>query len=90
MVVTKWDRTPTVKYQLFMHNLNNVASVWLVFIKKKFMPTCHNITISLDRLMLLYCIMMKILVNVGDIIYEHLVTRVKHPHGAKPFMHLIE
>ncbi|TYJ96034.1 hypothetical protein E5676_scaffold2612G00500 [Cucumis melo var. makuwa] len=59
-------------------------------IRHNIMPTRHDNTISLERIMLLYCIMMEIPVNVGEIIYNHLTTWVKHPHGAKPFLCLIE
>lgn len=40
---TKWYRTPTEKYQFFLHNLNTEASVWLLFVKKKIMSTRHHI-----------------------------------------------
>ncbi|KAA0048500.1 protein MNN4-like [Cucumis melo var. makuwa] len=66
----KWDITPIKKYQLFPHNLKTTASVWLVFIKKNLMPTRHDNTISLERIMLLYCIMEEIPLNVDEIIYE--------------------
>lgn len=84
---TKWDRTPTGKYQLFLHNLNTVASVWMVFIKKNIIPTCHDNTISMDRIMPVYCIMMEIPVNVGEIISKNLTTRIKHPRGVNAFLH---
>lgn len=29
-------------------------------------------------------------VNIGEIICEHILTWVKHPHGARPFLLLIE
>uniref|UniRef100_A0A9I9DM11 Protein MNN4-like n=1 Tax=Cucumis melo TaxID=3656 RepID=A0A9I9DM11_CUCME len=32
---TKWDRTPTGKYQLFPHNLNTAANVRLLFCQEK-------------------------------------------------------
>ena len=64
--------TPTAKYQLFPHDLKTATSVWLVFIKKKLVPTCHDRTISLEMIMLLYCILMKIPVDIGEIICEHI------------------
>ena len=69
---------------------NDKASVWLMFIKKNIMPTRHNSTISIERIMLLYCIMMEISINVGKIICEHLTTWIKHPCRAKSFPCLIK
>lgn len=83
---TNWDRIPTGKYQLFPFNLNIKASVWFVFIKKNIMPTRHDSTISMERIIHLYCIMMEISMNVGEIICEHLIARVKHPRREKPFL----
>ena len=40
--------------------------------------------------MLMYCIMMEILVNVGEIICEHLTAWVKYPREEKPFPRRIE
>ncbi|KAA0053481.1 protein MNN4-like [Cucumis melo var. makuwa] len=67
---TKWDRTPTEKYQLFRHNLNIKFSVWLLFVKKKIMPTHYDSTISMDKVILHYCIMEEIPVNMDKIIYR--------------------
>lgn len=53
------------------------------------MPTRHDSTIFLDKIMLLYYTM-KIPVNVSKIICQHIVARVKHPRGVKHFLHLIE
>ncbi|KGN57727.1 hypothetical protein Csa_009739 [Cucumis sativus] len=64
--------------------------IWLVLIKKKIMPTRHVSTISMERVMLVYCIMKKILVNIGKIISNHIIALVKHPRGARPFSYLIE
>ncbi|TYK07557.1 hypothetical protein E5676_scaffold544G00280 [Cucumis melo var. makuwa] len=50
----------------------------------------HDSTISMDKITLIYCIMEEILENVGQIIYEDIITWVKHPRGARPFPHLIE
>uniref|UniRef100_A0A9I9E1S3 Putative plant transposon protein domain-containing protein n=1 Tax=Cucumis melo TaxID=3656 RepID=A0A9I9E1S3_CUCME len=86
----KWDVTSIKKYRLFLHNLTTEASVWLVFIKKKLMPTRHDNTISFERIMLLYCIMEEIPVDVDEIICDHIKAWVQHPRGAKPFPHLIE
>lgn len=52
-----WDKMPIGKHQLFLHNLNTGANIWLFFIKKK---------------LILYYIMQEIPVNVSDIIYEHI------------------
>uniref|UniRef100_A0A9I9EII8 Uncharacterized protein n=1 Tax=Cucumis melo TaxID=3656 RepID=A0A9I9EII8_CUCME len=40
--------------------------------------------------MLVYCIMEHLLVNIGEIISEHIIAWVKHPREARPFLHLIE
>lgn len=87
---TKWDRTPTEKYQLFRHNLNIKFSVWLLFVKKKIMPTHYDSTISMDKVILHYCIMEEIPVNMDKIICEHILVWVKHLHGARPLPYLIE
>ena len=71
---TRWDKTSIGKYQLFSHNLYTDASVRLVFVKKKIMPTRHDNTISMDRIMLIYCIMEELAVNVGKIICEHILA----------------
>lgn len=81
---------PIGKYQLFPHNSNIEASVWLLFMKNKIMPTRHNSTISKDKEMLLYCIIEEILMNVDEIICEHILEWVKHPHNTRPFSYLIE
>ncbi|KAA0063397.1 hypothetical protein E5676_scaffold828G00250 [Cucumis melo var. makuwa] len=52
------------------HNLNNEAKVWYVFIKKKIMPTRNDSTISMDKIMLIYCIIEEIPVNMGEIILQ--------------------
>lgn len=69
---TKWDLTPTWKYQLFPYNLNTYVSVWLFFVNMKIMSMRHYITISMDKAMLLYYIMEEIPVNVSKIICEHI------------------
>ncbi|TYK23147.1 hypothetical protein E5676_scaffold142G001560 [Cucumis melo var. makuwa] len=38
------------------------------------MPTRHDNIISLNKIMLLYYIMEEILVNVGEIIYKHILA----------------
>ncbi|KAA0062870.1 hypothetical protein E6C27_scaffold27160G00010 [Cucumis melo var. makuwa] len=88
--MTKWDITPTGKYQLFPYNLNAKASIWLVFVKKKLTPTHHDTTISMERIMLVYYIMEKLLVHISKRISEHIIVWVKHPHGARHFPNLIE
>ncbi|KAA0042406.1 hypothetical protein E5676_scaffold602G001850 [Cucumis melo var. makuwa] len=70
--------------------MNTNASDWLVFVKKNTMPTRHDNTIFVDQIMLIYCIMEELLVNMGEIICEHDLAWVKHPRGATPFPHLIE
>lgn len=85
-----WDITQAGKYQLFSNNLNTRANVWLMFIKKKFMPTHNDNTISMDKIMLLCRIMEEITMNVGELICEHIIACVNHPHGVRPFPHLIE
>ncbi|KAA0041933.1 hypothetical protein E5676_scaffold306G001360 [Cucumis melo var. makuwa] len=87
---TKWDITITRRYHLFLHNLNIEVSIWLVFEKKKIIPTRHDIAISMERIMLVYCIMEEIPMNIGEIISEHIIAWVKHLHGARPFSYLIE
>ncbi|KAA0049611.1 hypothetical protein E5676_scaffold94G00910 [Cucumis melo var. makuwa] len=74
---TKWDRTPTGKYQLFSHNLNTAVSLWLVFIKKNIIQLAT--TAPYPWIMFLYCIMIEIPVTIGEIICKHLVAWVKHP-----------
>ncbi|KAA0032726.1 drebrin-like [Cucumis melo var. makuwa] len=54
------------------------------------MPTRHDNTISMDKIVLIYCIMEELPVNVGEIICEHIFAWVKHPQGSRPFPHLIE
>uniref|UniRef100_A0A9I9DWR4 Uncharacterized protein n=1 Tax=Cucumis melo TaxID=3656 RepID=A0A9I9DWR4_CUCME len=44
----------------------------------------------MERIMLVYCIMEEIPMKIGEIISEHIIAWVKHPHGARPFLHLIE
>lgn len=43
---TKWDRTPTGKYQLFPHNLNTAANVRLLFCQEEkdhaYVPQQHH------------------------------------------------
>lgn len=38
------------------------------------MPTRHDGTISMERIMLVYCIMEEILVNIDEIISEHIIA----------------
>ena len=40
--------------------------------KKKLMPMRHDNTIFLEKIMLVYCIMMEILMDVEEIICEHI------------------
>ena len=87
---TKWEITQTGKYQLFLHNLNTKANIWLVFVKKKIMPTRHDNTISMEYIILVYCIIEEIRMNVGEIISKHIIAWVTHPRPARPFLHPIE
>ncbi|KAA0057652.1 hypothetical protein E5676_scaffold416G00290 [Cucumis melo var. makuwa] len=87
---TKWDIMPTGKYQLFLQNLNTEAIIWLVFVKNDIRPTRHDSTISMEHIMLVYCIMEHLLVNIVEIISEHIIAWVKHPRRTRPFSHLIE
>lgn len=68
---TKWDIMSIEKYQLFPHNLNTYANVWLFFTKKKIMLMRHDNMISMDKAMLLYCIMEEIPVNGRDNMRAH-------------------
>ncbi|KAA0049837.1 hypothetical protein E5676_scaffold118G00350 [Cucumis melo var. makuwa] len=68
---TRWDILPT-RVSLFPHNLNTEANIWLVFVKKKMMPTLHDNTISIERMVLVYDIMEHLLVNIGEKISEHI------------------
>ncbi|KAA0060282.1 drebrin-like [Cucumis melo var. makuwa] len=54
------------------------------------MPTSHDSTISMERIMLVYYIMEEIHVNVGEIISKHIIVGVKHPRGTRPFPQLIK
>ncbi|TYJ95705.1 hypothetical protein E5676_scaffold282G00030 [Cucumis melo var. makuwa] len=74
---TIWDKTPIGKYQLFPHNLAMKANIWLFLMKIKLMPTRHDNTISLDKVMLLYCIMQEISVNVVLALKNYPKTTVK-------------
>uniref|UniRef100_A0A9I9D955 Protein MNN4-like n=1 Tax=Cucumis melo TaxID=3656 RepID=A0A9I9D955_CUCME len=47
---TRWDILPT-RVSLFPHNLNTEANIWLVFVKKKMMPTLHDNTISIEPIL---------------------------------------
>ncbi|KAA0054403.1 drebrin-like [Cucumis melo var. makuwa] len=67
-----------------------LSSTELVFVKKKMMPTRHDNTISMERIMMVYCIIEHLLVNIGKTIREHIIAWVKHPRGARHFPNLIE
>ncbi|TYK00908.1 hypothetical protein E5676_scaffold602G00710 [Cucumis melo var. makuwa] len=54
------------------------------------MRTRQESIVSMDRMMLIYCIMEELQVNLGEIICEHILECVKHPYGARSFPHLIE
>lgn len=54
------------------------------------MLMCHDNTISMEQTMLLYYIIKEIPVNVGKIIFEHILVCVKHPRGMRHFPNLIE
>uniref|UniRef100_A0A9I9DKC0 Protein MNN4-like n=1 Tax=Cucumis melo TaxID=3656 RepID=A0A9I9DKC0_CUCME len=54
------------------------------------MPTRHDNTISMERIMMVYCIIEHLLVNIGKTIREHIIAWVKHPRGARHFPNLIE
>uniref|UniRef100_A0A9I9E4G6 Uncharacterized protein n=1 Tax=Cucumis melo TaxID=3656 RepID=A0A9I9E4G6_CUCME len=38
------------------------------------MPTRHDSTISMEQIMLVYCIMNEIPMNIGEIISEHIIA----------------
>ncbi|TYK02168.1 protein MNN4-like [Cucumis melo var. makuwa] len=57
---------------------------------KKIMPTRRDSTISMERIMLIYCIIEEIPVNIGEIISEHIIAWVKHPRRARSFSHQID
>lgn len=50
-------------------------------------PLQHH---SMERIKLVYYIKKHLLVNIGEMISEHIIAWVKHPCGLRPFPQLIE
>ncbi|KAK8967931.1 hypothetical protein KSP40_PGU015782 [Platanthera guangdongensis] len=57
-------------------SLSREAKVWLLFINASILPTRHLNNISLDRLTLIYSILMGKRINMGRLIAEQLALRV--------------
>ena len=49
-------------------DLTPIAKVWVKFLKSRLMPTTHTITVSQERLVLLYVIVRGLPIDVGSII----------------------
>ncbi|MFQ6643385.1 hypothetical protein Gotur_018389 [Gossypium turneri] len=69
--------------------LKRVAKVWFYFVRYSFMPTSHSFTISMERMLLLYAILIEKSINVGKIILKEIHDCAKKKAGSAYFPSLI-
>ncbi|MFQ6645962.1 hypothetical protein Gotur_019532 [Gossypium turneri] len=69
--------------------LKRVANVWFYFIRYNFMPISHSFTISMERMLLLYAILIEKSTNVGKIILKEINDCAKKKAGSAYFPSLI-
>ncbi|MFQ6642533.1 hypothetical protein Gotur_017512 [Gossypium turneri] len=69
--------------------LKPVANVWLHFVCYSFMPISHSSTISMERMLLLYAILIEKSINVGKIILKEIYDYAKKKVGSAYFPSLI-
>ena len=55
-----------------MIDLTPIAKVWVKFLKSRLMPTTHTITVSQERLILLYIIVRGLLIDMRSIIEKEI------------------
>lgn len=77
----EWDITSMGKYLLYPHQLSTKASVAL-FHKKTMMPPRHENTILLEYAMKTYYIKNKMVVNLGAIIRNFMLSWMEAPKGT--------
>ncbi|MFQ6654294.1 hypothetical protein Gotur_025350 [Gossypium turneri] len=57
--------------------LKPVAKVWFYFVRYNFMPISHSSTISMERMLLLYAILIKNLLMLGKLFSKRFMTMLK-------------
>ncbi|MFQ6663324.1 hypothetical protein Gotur_030894, partial [Gossypium turneri] len=69
--------------------LKPVAKVWFYFVRYSFMPISHSSIISMERMLLLYTILIEKSINVGKIILKEIHDCAKKKAGSAYFPSLI-
>ena len=65
------------------------AGIWLNFLKCRLMPTTHDTTVSQERVLLLYCLLAGLSINVGRLICRQITSCAKKKKGKLFFPSLI-
>ncbi|MFQ6624215.1 hypothetical protein Gotur_003638 [Gossypium turneri] len=69
--------------------LKPVAKVWFYFVRYSFIPISHSSTISMERMLLLYTILIEKSINVGKIILKEIHDCAKKKVESAYFPSLI-
>ncbi|KAE8676815.1 hypothetical protein F3Y22_tig00111582pilonHSYRG01273 [Hibiscus syriacus] len=85
----EWNGRQTSRYSVNRENLQLRAKLWNHFLKHKLMPTSHNTTVSLSRLLLLHSIMVSHPIDVGRIIVQQVHDCLSKKASALVFPNLI-
>ncbi|KAE8661093.1 hypothetical protein F3Y22_tig00116939pilonHSYRG00213 [Hibiscus syriacus] len=86
---TEWNGRQTSRYSVNRERLQPRAKLWNHFLKNKLMPTSHNTTVSLSRLLLLHSIMVSRPIDVGCIIVQQVHDCLGKKASALVFPNLI-
>ncbi|KAJ0096562.1 hypothetical protein Patl1_27998 [Pistacia atlantica] len=70
----KWVMVGDRYKKFFAGNLRNATRVWQYFMNTRLMPTTHNSIVDRVRGLLLYCIVTKKQMNVGNIIVSQMLS----------------
>ncbi|MFQ6624294.1 hypothetical protein Gotur_004401 [Gossypium turneri] len=69
---SQWIIGKYVSHSCLKEYLKPVAKVWFYFVRYSFMPISHSSTISMERMLLLYAILIEKSINIGKIILEEI------------------
>ncbi|PON41193.1 LOW QUALITY PROTEIN: hypothetical protein PanWU01x14_291710 [Parasponia andersonii] len=85
----EWNVSSLGAYTCLQSSLNLATKIWYHFLKSYLLPTTHGKTVSKDRALLLYSILIGKSINVGRIIYKEICACAAKKLGALFFLSLI-
>ncbi|KAI3735319.1 hypothetical protein L6452_14814 [Arctium lappa] len=84
-VVDMFDRLREIWRHFRANQLKPDANVWVNFLRHSIAPTTHQTYVSMDRMLLLYCLMQGKSINFGQIILKSLMGSVGAARGGMYF-----